>query len=165
MRSGPIAARYPSDAIEDRGETMPKISEIAHDCIGLWNEMRHRDAYERHYSDDAVKVEPVNFGDDYANEVRGRKALADHEEYIWERMVHAHSITIAEGPYIGASGFSVVIDSDFTMRDTGERHVFREIGVYTVKDGKIVREEFLYDEVELGEANRMNEDREAAANE
>lgn len=137
---------------------MPTIQEIAHECIELWNQMKFRDAYARHYSDDAVKVEPTSLGGEYENEIRGARALADHEEWIWESVVVAHSIRIAAGPYIGAGGFSVVIDSDFTMRETGERHVFREIGVYTVENEKIVREEFYYDETQYAEAVRLAED-------
>ena len=43
------------------------------------------------------------------------------------------------------------------MRDTGERHLFREVGVFTVEDDKIIREEYIYEEKELAEALRMNE--------
>lgn len=129
--------------------------ELADACIELWNQMKYREAYERYYSEGAVKVEPVAW-DVHTHEVSGQDAIADHEEWLWEEWVEPHSITIAEGPFIGANGFAVIIESDFTIRDTGERHVFREVGVFTVENDKIVREEYIYEEKELAEAVRLN---------
>ena len=51
----------------------------------------------------------------------------------------------------------MIFDNDFNMKDTGEHHVFREVGVYFIEDEKIVREEFFYSENELAEAKRLNE--------
>ncbi len=130
-------------------------TEIARGCIALWNEGKFREAYETYYSEDAVKVEPIEW-EQHANEISGADAMADHEEWLAESWVSINSIKIAEGPFIGASGFSVIIENDFTVRDTGERHVFREVGVYTVENDKIIREEFLYSEAELAEAERLN---------
>jgi hypothetical protein len=46
------------------------------------------------------------------------------------------------GPWVGATGFAVRYAIDVTQKSTGQRHQMEEIAVYTVKDGKIVREEF-----------------------
>ena len=111
--------------------------EIAYACISLWNQGKFREAYEGYYSEDAVKVEPLAWGQ-HSNEVAGSKNMAAHEEWLTEDWLTINSVAISEGPFIGAAGFSVIIKSDFTMRDTGSRHIFREVGVYTVEDGKIV---------------------------
>ncbi|MET0005937.1 MAG: nuclear transport factor 2 family protein [Candidatus Thiodiazotropha sp.] len=129
--------------------------EIAYGCIKLWNQGRFREAYETYYSDDAVKVEPLSWGN-HSNEVSGSQNLADHEEWLTEDWLTINSVNISEGPFIGAAGFSVIIRSDFTISDTKSRHIFREVGVYTIEDGKIVREEFLYDEAEMAETRRLN---------
>lgn len=50
----------------------------------------------------------------------------------------------AEGPYVGATGFGVKFKMDVRERASGSRVVMEEIGVYTVKNGKIIREEFMY---------------------
>ncbi len=50
----------------------------------------------------------------------------------------------AEGPYVGATGFSVKFHLEVEDKNTGQRTIMDEIGVYTVKDGKIVQEEFMY---------------------
>ncbi len=133
-----------------------ELASLAYRCIELWNQNRYRDAYEAFYSDDAVKVEPASWGD-HPNEIIGKDKLADHEEWLTEDWLSINSVSIAEGPFIGADGFAVIIKSDFTFKDSGERHIFREVGHFTVRGGKIVREEYLYDEAEIDMLRRMNE--------
>ena len=123
------------------------IKEIAYGLIDCWNRMDFHTAYQTFYAQDAVKVEPTAIGD-YPNEIRGLETLMAQEDSIQQEIMETHQIYIAEGPFIGASGFSIVIKSDFTHRATGTRHIFREVGIFTVEDGKIVREEFQYDEAE-----------------
>ena len=47
-----------------------------------------------------------------------------------------------EGPWVGATGFAVKFVGHVLHKATGERHPMEEIAVYTVRDGKVVREEF-----------------------
>lgn len=61
----------------------------------------------------------------------------------WTQTFEMHSFA-AEGPYVGATGFAVKFTMSVTNRMTGERTDMSEVGVYTVKNGKIVREEFMY---------------------
>ena len=133
-----------------------EITRLAYRCIEFWNENRYRDAYMTCYSDDAIKVEPAGWGD-HPNEITGKENLANHEEWLTEDWLTINSVSVAEGPFIGADGFAVIIKSDFTFNDSGERHIFREVGNFTVKDGKVVREEYLYDEAEIDMLRRMNE--------
>lgn len=53
----------------------------------------------------------------------------------------------AEGPYIGSTGFAVKFRMDIEERASGKRVTMEEVGVYTVKNGKIVQEEFMYGNV------------------
>lgn len=50
----------------------------------------------------------------------------------------------AEGPYVGATGFAVKFRIHIRERSTGKEDLMEEVGVYTVRDGKIVTEEFMY---------------------
>lgn len=50
----------------------------------------------------------------------------------------------AEGPYVGATGFSVKYVMHCRDRASGKEMHMTEVGVYTVKNGKIVQEEFMY---------------------
>jgi len=58
----------------------------------------------------------------------------------------------AEGPYIGSTGFAVKFRMDVEDKNSGRRTIMEEVGVYTVKNGKIVQEEFMYGSVVPAEA-------------
>lgn len=73
---------------------------------------------------------------------RGVKAVeAKNAEWMKTHVLHGGR---AEGPYVGSSGFSVKMTLDIEDTTNGKRVTMQEIGVYTVKNGKIVREEFMY---------------------
>ncbi len=72
----------------------------------------------------------------------GRKAMeAKCNEWLAGHTIHGCA---AEGPYLGASGFSVKLRMDVEDKSTGRRTLMEEIAVYTVLNGKIIREEFMY---------------------
>jgi len=55
--------------------------------------------------------------------------------------IHSGSVT---GPWPHDDRYIVGFRYDVTFKPTGQRMVMDEVGLYTVKDGKIVREEFFY---------------------
>lgn len=59
----------------------------------------------------------------------------------WEADHEIHSMSV-EGPWVGATGFALRYSLDATQTSTGQRMQMEEIAVYTVKNGKIIREEF-----------------------
>jgi hypothetical protein len=70
----------------------------------------------------------------------GKKAvLAKYRAWEADHDVHAMQ---ADGPWVGATGFVVKFAVDMTQKSTGQRHQMEEMAVYTVRNGKIVREEF-----------------------
>ncbi len=72
----------------------------------------------------------------------GRKGVdAKNAWWMSDHVVHGAR---AEGPYVGATGFGVKFEMDVETKSTGQREKMVEIGVYTVKNGKIVQEEFMY---------------------
>ena len=70
----------------------------------------------------------------------GKKGIAEKNAW-WYSNFEVHSAK-ADGPFVGATGFSVQFMLDCTPKG-GQRMSSREIGVYTVSKGKIVREEFM----------------------
>lgn len=50
----------------------------------------------------------------------------------------------AEGPYVGGTGFAVKYAMHCKDRASGKETRETEVGVYTIKNGKIVQEEFMY---------------------
>ena len=56
--------------------------------------------------------------------------------------MQVHSFTASE-PFVAHDRFVVQYDADVTEKESKQRRKMSEVGVYTVKNGKIVREEFL----------------------
>jgi len=72
----------------------------------------------------------------------GMKAVAKKgEDWMAQHTVHGVKV---EGPFVGATGFGVRYEMDIEAKATGQRFQMAEVGVYTVKNGKVVREEFMY---------------------
>lgn len=70
----------------------------------------------------------------------GRKGITEKNVW-WYGNFEVHSGR-AEGPFVGATGFVVHFTIDCTPKG-GARMTSREVGVYTVEKGKIIREEFM----------------------
>ncbi len=72
----------------------------------------------------------------------GRKAVdAKNAEWTKANTVLGAS---AEGPFVGSTGFAVKFRVHVRDNATGTERHMTEVGVYTVSNGKIVREEFMY---------------------
>jgi hypothetical protein len=56
--------------------------------------------------------------------------------------MEVHSFKASE-PFVAHDRFVVQYDADVTEKESKQRRQISEVGVYTVRDGKIVREEFL----------------------
>ena len=65
---------------------------------------------------------------------KGEWFFANHE-------VHSSS---AEGPFVNGDQFVVRFKYDVTPKATGKRMQMDEVGIYTVKDGRIAEERFCY---------------------
>ena len=117
------------------------LSKIAHTLVDCCKNGREADALSNLYADDAVSVEAVDMGDGAA--VKGLDGIRGKHEW-WNNSFEVHSSSV-DGPYLhGDNRFSVIFAVDSTNKETGERAKMQEVAVYSVADGKIVREEFYY---------------------
>ena len=74
-------------------------------------------------------------------EAAGLEAIAG--KWTWWEDNHEVHDTRASGPFLhGDDRFGVIFEVDVTNKASGERVQMRELGIYTARDGKIVREEF-----------------------
>ena len=66
------------------------------------------------------------------------------EENIEEEEIHAFGF---DGPYVGgdAGRFAVRFSFDSTLRSIGERKRYSKICLYTISNGKLVREEVYHE--------------------
>jgi ketosteroid isomerase-like protein len=95
-------------------------------------------AGQKFWSDDVVSREPMP-GD--MAEMKGRKAVEGKGAW-WYANNEIHGVKV-KGPYVHGDQFAVRFTMDVTPKD-GQRATMDEIGIYTVKGGKIVEERFFY---------------------
>ena len=112
------------------------IEQMAKDFTQAVAEDRAED-YQAYWADDIVSLEP---NDGPMSRCEGREALQEKHAW-WNNNAEVHSAS-ADGPYVFGDQFAVNYEMDVTM--DGERNRMKEIGLYTVRDGKIAEERFLY---------------------
>jgi len=115
--------------------------EIANELVSLCSKGKFMEAVQALYSPDIVSVEAAP-GPDGAREVKGIDAVRG--KGVWWMENHEIHNTSVEGPLVAASHFCVRFKLDVTFKPTGKRMEMDELGIYEVKGGKIVREEFFY---------------------
>lgn len=118
--------------------------EIGQQLVELCRQGRNMEAISQLYSPDIISVEATEMPD-YPAEVRGVEAVIEKNER-WSATTEVHSASV-DGPFPHNDRFAVKYHFDITPKTgqfAGQRFEMDEIAVYTVEDGKIVREEFFY---------------------
>jgi ketosteroid isomerase-like protein len=112
--------------------------EIAHDLVALCKAGKFDEAGEKYWADDVVSVEAM--GDNA--ELHGKAAARGKGEW-WANAHDVHGVEV-DGPYVNGDQFTVRFKMDTTFKETGARQRMDEIGVYTLRNGKIAEERFFY---------------------
>lgn len=134
-KSKPKGPPNPSMISTGRG---PSPAEVGADLVAMFNRGKLQEIEAKYHADSLVSVEGVGVSMAWS----GRKAVqAKNEGWLSTHRLHGAS---AEGPYVGATGFSVKFTMDVEDTTDSSRVMMEEVGVYTVQNGKIVREEFMY---------------------
>jgi ketosteroid isomerase-like protein len=116
--------------------------EIARKLVELCRQGKNMEALETLYANDAVSVEPVAMPE-MQQEAKGLAAIKGKGEWwVTNHEVHSAAVT---GPWPHGDRFVVGFQYDVTNKPSGKRMQMEEAGLYTVRNGKIVREEFFYD--------------------
>ena len=97
--------------------------------------------YKSYWADDIVSLEP---NDGPMARVEGREALEQKHAW-WNENAEVHD-TKTEGPFMFGDQFAVNYEMDVTL--DGQRTQMKEVGLYTIKDGKIAEERFFYNQPE-----------------
>ncbi len=113
--------------------------QIAKDFVALLKEGKHDEAASRFNAEDIVSYE--NMPGPMAV-CRGKEAVRQKGEW-WAAHHEMHDFS-SEGPYLNGDQFAVRFHVDVTVKETGERRIMDEVGLYTIGDGKIVEERFFY---------------------
>jgi ketosteroid isomerase-like protein len=114
-------------------------SETAKAFTDMLKAGEHEAAAAKFNAPDIVSLEAM---DGPMARVQGTAAVKAKSDW-WYGAHEIHSAS-AEGPYVNGDQFSVVFNMDVTAKETGQRMQMQEVGLYTVKGGKIVEEKFMY---------------------
>ena len=114
--------------------------EMANKLVALCRQGKYSEARPL-YASECVSVEAfAPPGMD--RESRGLAAIQAKGEW-WAANHEVHSAVVA-GPWPTDDRFIVGFKFEVTHKPSGKRMTMEEMALYTVKDGKIVREEFFY---------------------
>jgi ketosteroid isomerase-like protein len=91
------------------------------------------------WCDDVVSIEAMTGP---MSVCRGRaEVMAKAEWWMANHEVHRFE---THGPYVNGDAFALRFVVDVTFKPDGKRSAMEEVGLYTVRDGKIVEERFFY---------------------
>lgn len=114
---------------------------IGEELVQLCRDGKNEEALTQLFSDEVESVENM----DMPGIGRVQKGLdAVRAKGAWWMANHEVHEAFVEGPYPNGDRFIVRFKYDTTFKPTGVRSVMDETALYTVADGKIVKEEFFY---------------------
>ncbi|CAN7414308.1 nuclear transport factor 2 family protein [Mesorhizobium amorphae] len=114
-------------------------AEIAKDFTELLKQGNNEAAAEKYNADNIASYEAMD----------GPMAVCEGKDTVkqkgqwWQENHEVHGGSV-EGPYVNGDQFAVRFKFDITPKATGERVTMDEVGLYTVKNGKITEERFYY---------------------
>jgi SnoaL-like domain len=113
--------------------------EVAKKVVELCRKQAWNEAIDLLYADDIVSVEARTM-DGSSPETRGIQGVREKVEW-WTTNMEVHGAKVGE-PFVSHDRFVVPFDLDVTDKNSKKRMQMSEVGVYTVKDGKITHEQF-----------------------
>jgi ketosteroid isomerase-like protein len=115
--------------------------EIGKRYVALCQAGKNEVCFDELYAKDAVSVEAAAMpGMDKT--VKGLDALRAKSK-TWNESNVVHTAEVA-GPFPNDNRFAVRFNFEVTNKPSGRRMKMDEIGLFTVENGKITREEFFY---------------------
>lgn len=119
---------------------MKDSMKIGEKLVELCKQGKNMDAIKNLYADDIVSIEATPMPE-IGREMKGIEAVKGKNQW-WSENHEVHSMDVM-GPYPHDDRFIVGFKLDATPKG-GERMQMHELGLYTVENGKIVKEEFFY---------------------
>ena len=118
------------------------VEAVARKFVELCNQGKNFDVMETMYAPDIVSVEG-----DGAETVGKGPVIEKSRRWVEVNDFHGEKV---RGPYFSggsasAGQFAVHFTLDITRKATGQRVTLEEVGLYTVKNDRIMREQFFYD--------------------
>ena len=118
-----------------------QANDVAKKLVELCRHGKNLEAISSLYAKDIVSVE-AHETPTMAKKMQGVEAVIEKNKWWFENhIIHSASV---DGPYVNGDKFAVYFKYDVTMKSDSKRIKMDEVGVYTVADGKVTHEEFLY---------------------
>ena len=146
-RAFPLAGRTDSGYVRAQTENIrgdrtmtASLKDVAEALVAHCRAGTEAEGLATLYAPDAVSVEAMAMPGG-AREARGVDAIRAKHAWWFEtfEVTEAH----VEGPFLhGEDRFAVIFSASTVETATGKADSMREVGVYTVSGGRIVREEF-----------------------
>ena len=115
--------------------------EIGEKLVAFCKEGKNVESINTLYAEDVVSVEAGGPpGQDPKTE--GREGVLGKNKW-WFDNHEVHSSEV-EGPFPHGDRFAVIFRYDITQKASGQRVKMDEVGLFTVVDGKVKKEEFFY---------------------
>lgn len=124
---------------------MAEAYEVGTKLVELCRDGHYLEAIDSLYSNQIQSEEAMEDGPQMKKHTRGLEAVrAKTESFMQNHEIHSQEI---KGPFPHGDHFAVVFGLEVTPKSgpkRGQRMKMEEVALYTVREGKIVREEFLY---------------------
>jgi len=119
------------------------VAEIGAKLVALCQEGKGLEAVDALYDEKVVSIEAQD-SPELPARMEGIEAIRGKNSWWYDN--HEIHDSTASGPYCGhrEDQFAVHFEMNVTFKPTGEKQQLIEVGLYTVANGKIVQEEFLY---------------------
>src|SRR5712691_3939349 len=114
--------------------------EVGKQLLDLCRNGEWMKAIESLYAKDIVSVEPRAM-ENMPVEMRGLDQVRGKTQWFMDN--HEIHDSKVSGPFVARDKFVVQFDIDVTDKGSKKRMQMSEVGIYTVEDGKVAREEFL----------------------
>lgn len=116
------------------------LEQIAQQLVANCREGREREGLSELYDPNCESIEASD-PPEGSRISKGVEAIEGKHTW-WAANFELHGAEV-DGPYLHAPDrFAVIFSMDVTDKSSGQRWKGREVGLYSVADGKIVREEF-----------------------
>jgi hypothetical protein len=115
--------------------------EIGKELVALCRQNKNLEAIDKLYSPsiESIEAEPLP---QMGKVQKGIDAIkAKNQRWLENSNIHYSEVN---GPFPNGDQFIIHFTYDFTPKQSGKRMTMSEMGLYTVKDDKIVKEQFFY---------------------
>jgi len=117
--------------------------QVADKYIELFKQRKVADIHNTFYHENVICTEPEHAAAmGIPTITKGLAAVQEKSKSMQEKIAEMHSFHCSE-PIVGGNYFSVAMGRDISMKN-GQRMKTDEIGVFGVRDGKIISETFFY---------------------